>query len=140
MKRIVLFLAVILSAVSCTTYRYVSATPALQSAWIGKTHADVVRAFGAPTRECSDGADGYILIYESFHTKYDTWMDGSINTSREIRDFKEFYFGPDHICYDVRSNDTSFAGRRFDAGKTAWIAVWTGVLAVPLIAFLSVMP
>ena len=140
MKRIVLFLAVILSAVSCTTYRYVSATPDLQSAWIGKTHADVVRAFGAPTRECSDGADGYILIYESFRTHYDTWMDGSINSSREIRDFKEFYFGPDHICYDVRSNDTSFAGRRFDAGKTAWIAVWTGVLAVPLIAFLSVMP
>ena len=29
-------------------------------------------------------------------------MDGSINSSREIRDFKEFYFGPDHICYDVR--------------------------------------
>ena len=140
MKRIILFLAVILSAVSCTTYRYVSATPDLQSAWIGKTHADVVRAYGAPTRECSDGADGYILIYESFRTHYDTWMDGSINSSREIRDFKEFYFGPDHICYDVRSNDTSFAGRRFDAGKTAWIAVWTGVLAVPLIAFLSVMP
>ena len=65
MKRIILFLAVILSAVSCTTYRYVSATPDLQSAWIGKTHADVVRAYGAPTRECSDGADGYILIYES---------------------------------------------------------------------------
>lgn len=132
MKRIILFLAVILSAVSCTTYRYVSATPDLQSAWIGKTHADVVRAYGAPTRECSDGVDGYILIYESFRTHYDTWMDGSINSSREIRDFKEFYFGPDHICYDVRSNDRIPDGRVFNLMNT----VWSVSLALPLLLFL----
>ena len=132
MKRIVLFLAVILSAVSCTTYRYVSATPDLQSAWIGKTHADVVRAYGAPTRECSDGVDGYILIYESLRTHYDTWMDGSINSSREIRDFKEFYFGPDHICYYVRINDRIPDGRVFNLMNT----VWSVSLALPLLLFL----
>ena len=140
MKRWFLLLVVMFSTLSCTTPRLVSATPELQSAWVGKTHADIVRAFGAPTRECSDGADGYILIYESFRTVYDTWLDGSMKDSREERSFKEFYIGSDGVCYDVRSNDTSLAGRRFDAGKTAWIAVWTGVLAVPVIAFLSVMP
>ena len=133
MKRFVILLtALLLAAVSCTAPRYITATPELQSTWIGKTHADIVRAFGAPSRECSDGADGYILIYESFRTDYDTWLDGSINSSREHRDFMEFYIGADSVCYDVRSNNKRADGRVFSLYNTLWMVA----VASPLILFL----
>ena len=133
MKRYaILIAAVLLSAVSCTAPRLVSNLPILQEEWIGRTHAEIVRTFGAPSRECSDGADGYILIYESFRTDYDTWMDGSINSSREQRLYKEFYIGPDRVCYDVRSNDLRLDGRAFSLMNT----LWSVALVSPLIMFL----
>ena len=132
MKRYaILIAAVLVSAVSCTAPRLVSNLPTLQEEWIGRTHSDIVRAFGAPSRECSDGADGYILIYESFRTDYDTWMDGSIKSSSEHRDFKEFYVGADGVCYDVRSNDLRQDGRSFSLFYTMSAIA----LASPLILF-----
>ena len=71
MKRY-LILAVLLAATSCSTTRYVSSEPSLKAEWVGRSHADIVRNFGAPTREVSDGADGVILVYESFYTTHET--------------------------------------------------------------------
>jgi hypothetical protein len=34
------------------------------STWVGRTEAQVVAAWGAPTRTASDGKDGTILVYD----------------------------------------------------------------------------
>ena len=136
MKRFILLLAaVLLTAVSCTTARFVTAQADLQSRWIGASHADIVRVYGAPTRECSDGAGGFILIYESFKTVYDTWLDGTPNYSREQRDFTEFYMDEKGVCYDVRSNDTVVAGRQFSLLQTLYACS----LGLPLVLWLISM-
>ena len=98
MKRY-LILAVLLAATSCSTTRYVSSEPSLKAEWVGRSHADIVRNFGAPTREVSDGADGVILVYESFYTTHETDHLGSTitTTSEEHRNYKEFSIGTDEI-------------------------------------------
>lgn len=133
MKRLIILLAaVLLTAVSCTTTRYVTAQADLQSQWIGASHADIVRVYGAPSRECSDGAGGYILIYESFKTVYDTWLDGTPHYSQEQREFTEFYMDEKGTCYDVRSNDTVVAGQRF-----SWLqTIFACSVGLPLILWL----
>ena len=61
-----------------------------------------------------------------------TWLDGSINSSREHRDFMEFYIGADSVCYDVRSNNKRADGRVFSLYNTLWMVA----VASPLILFL----
>ena len=136
MKRFFILLAAVLStAVSCTTMRYVPVQADLQSQWIGATHAEIVRTYGAPNRECSDGAGGYILIYESFRTVYDTWMDGSLNYAREQRDFKEFYMDEKGLCYDVRSNERMAAGRMINRLTTTWLVGSSLLCLLPVVLF-----
>ena len=108
MKRFfILIMAVILSAISCTTTRYISSQPSMEAEWTGRTHADIVRHFGAPTREVSDGADGLILVYEEVTTVHETSTSGSTITTetKENRKFKEFSLGADGKCYGVRTNE-----------------------------------
>lgn len=101
MKRyLILLIMVILSAVSCTTTKYISREPSMKAEWIGRSHADIVRSFGAPSREVSDGAEGVILVYENVYTTLETDQSGSTltTTKRDHRNFKEFSLGPDNIC------------------------------------------
>ena len=91
MKRyLILLITVILSAVSCTTTRYISREPSMKTEWVGRSHADIVRSFGAPSREVSDGATGMILVYEELYSIYDTDHFGSTmtTTKRDRRNFK----------------------------------------------------
>ena len=105
MKRFLILLLVALAAVSCTTPRYVSRQPSMEVEWIGRTHADIVRAFGAPSREVSDGADGVILVYEEMYTTYETdrWGSSMTTTGLEHRNFSEF--SPDGRRHLLRCPD-----------------------------------
>ena len=135
MKRyIFLIAAVLFSAVSCTTPRYISNLPSLQTEWVGRSHADIVRAFGAPTREVSDGADGQILVYESFYTTHDTdeFMGDFTTTSVEHRNFKELYLDSAGTCYDVRSNETVPHGKQLDFLSTGYLVVAGVICALGL--------
>ena len=136
MKRYIFLLAtVLLSAVSCSVPRYVSSEPGLQSEWILRSHADIVRSFGAPSREVSDGAEGLILVYEDFYTTHETdeFMGDYTTTSEEHRNFKEFYLNKDGICYDVRSNETLQSGRRIDWLQTVFLVLTVGTAATQFI-------
>ena len=121
MKRyLILLMAVIFASASCTTPRYVSREPSMKTEWVGRSHADIVRSFGAPSREVSDGANGMILVYEELYSIYDTDHFGSTmtTTKRDRRNFKEFSLGPDGICYDVRTNALMQDGTQLDVKKT----------------------
>lgn len=128
-RHILLLLLAFLCAVSCSTPRYVSTQPDLQAEWVLRSHADIVRAFGAPSREVSDGADGEILVYEEFYTSYDP----DYTTSRELRNYKEFYLDAEGICYDVRSNETVENGRKFDFASTFWTILPALLCVIPYI-------
>lgn len=135
MKRyIILIVAVILSATSCTTFRYASSKSQMQSEWEGRSHADIVRTFGAPSREVSDGAGGQILVYENFYTTHSTdeFMGDFTTTSREHRDFKEFYIDPEGTCYQVRTNEAFLRGRKFGPLGTTFLAATALILILVL--------
>lgn len=136
MKRYLILLAVaLLSVVSCSVPRYVSLEPDLQDEWILRSHAEIVRSFGAPNREVSDGADGQILVYEDFYTTHETdeFMGDYTTTSQEYRNFKEFYLNADGICYDVRTNESIQSGRRIDWVETIFTALLIGATAAHFI-------
>ncbi|MBQ1707989.1 MAG: hypothetical protein II435_06835 [Bacteroidales bacterium] len=139
MKRY-LILAVLLAATSCSTTRYVSSEPSLKAEWVGRSHADIVRNFGAPTREVSDGADGVILVYESFYTTHETDHLGSTitTTSEEHRNYKEFSIGTDEICYEVRTNEKMADGKVFDKGGTILASIFGGVCSFIVIMWIVV--
>lgn len=140
MKRyLILLMAVILATVSCTTPRYVSREPSMKTEWVGRSHADIVRSFGAPSREVSDGANGMILVYEELYSIYDTDHFGSTmtTTKRDRRNFKEFSLGPDGICYDVRTNALMQDGTQLDVRQTlcsAFGVVLGGICLISVIA------
>ena len=127
MKRCLFFLLLtLLSAVSCSTPRYVFSEPYLQDQWIGSSHAEIVREFGAPNREISDGADGLILVYEYF-TKTATVYQNTAMIEKDRR-FKEFYLDAEGNCYDVRSNESRRDGRKANVFGTFVCA--TGIAAL----------
>ena len=130
-----MLLAVVLSVTSCTTARFVSSQPRYQSEWVGKSHADIVRTFGAPTREVSDGDNGLILVYESFYSTYDSdeFMGDYTTTVKEHRNFKEFYLDPDGNCYNVRTNESFINGRKFDLLSTGWLGIAAAIATIGLI-------
>lgn len=100
---------------ACSTTREVRVKepePSFDSIWRGKTHGEIVRTFGAPTREASDGKDGTILVYENINeittSDIDThfgMFDPDVTTTRRTnRTFKEFFIDKDGICYLARTN------------------------------------
>ena len=107
---------------SCSVYE--SLEPAANKEWVGKTHAAIIQAYGAPDRETSDGAGGKILVYENYRTEVRAtaepgpWYGGiygfyydivepvrNINTTSETKvDYAHFYIGTDNLCYKVATN------------------------------------
>ena len=48
------------------------------------SHGQIVKEYGAPDREVSDGEDGYILVYETYHTSSHIDDMGFVNHSGVI--------------------------------------------------------
>jgi len=122
MKRLTLLLATVatLFSVSSCFVTYESLEPYANKAWQGKTHAQIVQTYGAPTREVSDGQGGTILCYEQSRAVVNTTTDNipyggiygfyyhmSANTRTETTietDYANFFVGKDKICYKVETN------------------------------------
>lgn len=114
-----------------------SSEPGLNAAWQGHSYAEIVRAFGAPTRTASDGAGGTIYVYEETKTKYTTSTStvnvgntiDSETTAETTREFSEFYVDGNDSCYLVRSNRVEpTGGRQFAPLKTLVYLTSTGVM------------
>jgi len=110
MKKVLFILIAIVAVSGCSVFRIASAsmsgTEYYNNEYRGRTHADIVRNFGAPDRETSDGAGGYILIYErlysSSYKNISGYMDYDIQKS-----YIQFFLDTNGICYNVRTNRLS---------------------------------
>ena len=111
--------------------RYVSAETKYNEEWRGRSHADIVLAFGAPDREVSNGADGYILVYEKItqdvRVSEDLIHVGSSRSYSTSTSYIHFYIGGDRLCYNVKTNKMVWTG-----GKDPWKVVgkaitWTSI-------------
>lgn len=109
MKTIAYILSAVLLFTGCSTYKAIldgsntSGTEYYNSTYRGQTHSQIVREFGAPDREVSDGADGYILVYETVSTssRVDSmgYVDHDVNVS-----YLQFFIDGSGTCYNVRTN------------------------------------
>lgn len=142
MKRFFLFLclaAVPVLFASCSVPQYVSAQADYNAYWSGRSYADIIKAYGAPSRETSDGSDGAILIYERSMVEtttssdypmygygpyfgYRGWWGGFGPTIRTTtattNDYVHFYVNADNKCYQVRTNQVKEDGQRIDPSLT----------------------
>lgn len=152
MKRLILLLCLVAVPVlfsSCSVTNYVPAQADYNAYWAGRSYADIIKAYGAPDRETSDGSDGVILVYErSFVTTttepdypfygpyhyYRPWGFGpSIRTTTATtNDYVHFYITADNVCYQVRTNQMKAEGERVD-GTLSFMAVIGGLTAVSVL-------
>ena len=113
---------------------------------MGKTHQEIVAAYGAPTREVTDGKDGTILVYEEFstsvygpaypyrHYPWGGWYGHDVYT-RTNRDYADFFINGEGTCYLVRSN-IALPGGEYDRASHTAVAVIAGVAVVCSVASL----
>ncbi|MBP5567068.1 MAG: hypothetical protein J6X57_06270 [Bacteroidales bacterium] len=110
--RTIALLASILLITGCATYnaanngQIASGTEYYNSLYQGQSHEQIVKDFGAPDREVSDGADGYILVYEKYYStsRYDSmgYVDREVDKS-----YIQFFIDKQGICYNVMTNRLS---------------------------------
>ncbi len=120
-KLFLIMAAMTLMLSSCATLRTasISAEQEYNETWIGRTHSEIVMAYGAPDRVESDGSDGQILVYEELTTKYDTDIDPHFGMFRpdyttwvsKERSYAHFFLHADGRCYLVRSNQRMPGGQ-----------------------------
>lgn len=138
LTRILALAALTFAAMSCSSISKLSHSASndfeeFSKQWEGTTHGDIVRAFGAPAREASDGEGGRILIYENikhvtktdvetYHGRFDPEI---ATTSNQDRSYREFFIDRDGKCYLVRTN--------IPTSKTIWKKniLYTMAIAVP---------
>jgi len=125
-----IILVAVAAAICASCGVYVSLEPEANEYWQGKTHAEIVKTYGAPVREMSDGQGGVILVYEDTKTEIHTSVNNNsvavpvidpyyggiygfyydfgprtTNTRTETKtDYAHFYIGADKICYKVETN------------------------------------
>ena len=129
--------------------KYVSAEAQYNEEWRGRSHAEIVLAFGAPDREVSDGSNGCILVYEKVtqdtrvsedYVQFGSAKSYTTSTSYD-KSYTHFYIGEDGLCYNVKTNKKVWTGKNnpakilnkvvcgsFIAGCVAWII---GLLSMP---------
>lgn len=102
---IIISLCVMLLFASCKTTHRVTYSPEYINSFEGKSHQTLIEQLGAPTKEFSDGADGYILVYEGnkelfkYSSEYGNKKSGSLPNA-------QFYMNSDGICQRVRVDNT----------------------------------
>ena len=104
---------------------YVSGTQYYNSTYRGLTHAQIVQEYGAPDREVSDGADGYILVYETFHSS--SYVDNMGFVDHSVhKSYIQFFMDRNGVCYNVKTNKLA-PGEAEEA--IAAVAISAGVLS-----------
>lgn len=125
-----LIVAAALALTGCSSYNnmsrtYVSGSDYFNSTYRGHTHGQIVKEYGAPDREVSDGEDGYILVYETYHTSSHVDHMGFVDHSvRKI--YIQFFMDKNGVCYNVKTNKLAPG----DAEEAlAAVAIGTGVIS-----------
>ena len=136
-----LLVAAAFALTGCSSYNnlsrsYVSGTEYYNSTYRGLTHGQIVSEYGAPDREVSDGADGYILVYETYHTSshvdYMGFVDHSVRKS-----YIQFFMDRHGVCYNVKTNKLA-PGQADEA--VAAVAISTGLITgLSTLGFLTMM-
>ena len=115
--------------------RYESVETKYNEEWRGRSHSEIISAFGAPDREVSDGADGYILIYETVTQNVRVDEDLiQIGSSRSFststtynKSYVHFYIGADRFCYNVRTNKKAWTGKHDPWDTVRKVVTWSTV-------------
>ena len=104
-KRIVLMLAVLLAAVSCSTSRRVSQQMTPQQSWKGHSAEEIIDKMGDPVRIDEDGRGGSILVYETAPDYDDPGYDIlDSDAATAARLYAHFYLDQEGVCYQVDAN------------------------------------
>lgn len=149
--KLIAIIVTIISLTSCSAMRSLVGVetvspiePELNRQWNGRSYAEIVMSFGAPTRVAPDGKGGNIYVYEEIKTKYtskserDIFDDIETNTTvSTVRDFTEFYVDAQDKCYLVRSNRREpDGGYRVSVIKTTFLV---GLVASLTVSFLGLL-
>lgn len=148
-KTLLLMAVAAVALTSCATLNNVrtSAEQEYNETWIGKSHAEIVMAYGAPDRIESDGSDGQILVFEKFSKRYDTDVDTHFGmfdpecTTRvsEEKSYVHFFLRADGTCYLVRTNQLMPNGKNERNAYRA-VAIFGGAaLLTAIITSVSMM-
>ena len=115
----------------------VSGTEYYSSLYVGQTHANIVKEFGAPSREVSDGEGGYILVYETYSSSSRAYMDGYMDNTLH-RSFIEFYMDSGGVCQSIRTNKLSPGETKeiLTAAGLCW-GVMSGISTLGIIAVVA---
>ena len=143
MKNTLFCLTVLLCVLSsCSVTTKVNMADDYYAAYAGKSYSFIVNNWGAPNRVESDGADGKILIYETYtHSTSGSSYSYAPNTAEirsntsDLRHYAEFYLSSNDSCYKVRTNHMKDGGK-----KISWLK--TGIfvaLGVPIAYLIYVM-
>lgn len=100
-------------------------------AYVGKSYAQLIEEFGAPSRTTPDGLGGTILIYEDVTISSTGYVSryGSANmTSSKDVEFIHFYVDSSNNCYKTKSR---FKRSELNTGLT--VATVAGCLFVFLL-------
>lgn len=139
--RYLLIAAAAIALTGCSSYNnlsrtYVSGNDYYNSTYRGHTHGQIVKEYGAPDREVSDGEDGYILVYETYHTSSHVDNMGFIDHSVR-KSYIQFFMDRNGVCYNVRTN--KLTPGEADAALAA-IAISSGVISgMSTLGFLAIM-
>ena len=117
--RLFLLLLCVLQLTSCTTTQYVTVNQHPYN-FVGKTHQEVVMILGAPTREYSDGADGYILTFEG--NKYVFSYGRKYVRNSDTMPTLNLYFNSDGVCTKGKVTNTEPV-KAVSAGWTVLLAL-----------------
>lgn len=104
MKRFALLLLLAVM-VSCSTTRQVTYSQETLDSYIGLTHQQLVQRLGAPTSEFSDGADGYILVFEGNKQLFLYSSEYASHSSTLPR--AQFFMNSEGVCYNVVATNTN---------------------------------
>lgn len=136
-----LVVASVFAMTGCASYNnvsrtYVSGTDYYNSTYRGHTHGQIVKEYGAPDREVSDGEDGYILVYETYHTS--SHVDGMGYVDHSVRkSYIQFFMDRNGVCYNVKTNKLA-PGEAEEA--FAAVAIGTGAIsALSTLGFLAMV-
>ena len=139
--RVLLVSAVIFALAGCSSYHnlsrtYVSGSDYYNSAYRGHTHGQIVKEYGAPDRQVSDGEGGYILVYETYHTSSHVDNMGFVDHSVR-KSYIQFFMDKNGVCYNVKTNKLA-PGQAEEA--FAAVAISTGIISgLSTLGFLAMM-
>ena len=127
---LLLLVATVCTLSGCSSYNnlsrtYVSGTEYYSSTYRGQTHGQIVKEYGAPDREVSDGEDGYILVYETYHTSSHVDNLGYIDHSVR-KSYIQFFMDKNGVCYNVKTNKLA-PGQAEEAFSA--VAISTGIIS-----------